>query len=307
MDQPLRLRALLTLLSVSLAWLVWGEAGRSSAELAATFEMRTRSARENIQTAQERERRERLLRVSERLAGRAAPPTTAAGTREFLVRVAGENGVELSQLRLQPLVRPPEGTLGAEAGITALGDPDSLSGFLAGVEGRGWPLRVERATLAVRGGLGTLTASVLVLWPDPGAAFTAADAGRLGDDPRLEALAAWLESVPGPDAAVPLAVAEPIEADTASAVGDPAKEPFEPIEADTATPPSEPRSRTPELHGFVDVGSGTPVRAALFYRGETTLVAVGDRVGEYTVVTLEPSEAVVLSRGEGPPLRLVLR
>lgn len=306
MDQRLRLRVLLTLLSFSLAWLAWGEARRSSAELAATFEMRTRSARESVQTAQERERRERLLRVSERLAGRAPPPTTAAGTREFLVRMAAERGVELSQLRLQPLVRPPEGTLGAEAGITALGDPDSLSRFLAAVEGKGWPLRVERATLAVRGGLGTLTASVLVLWPDAGAAFTAADAGRLGDDPRLERLAAWLESVPARGGSASFAAAAPIEAEPAPAVGPGIEEPLDHA-PDTATAPSEPRTETPELHGFVDVGSGTPIRAALFYRGETSLVGVGDRVGDYTVVTLEPSEAVVLSRGEGPPLRLVLR
>ena len=305
MDQRLRLRVLLALLSGSLAWLAWGEARRSSAELAAALDMQTRSARESTQTVQERERRERLHRVSERLAGRAAPPTSAAGTREFLVRLAGEGGVDLSQLRLQPLVRPPEGTAGAEAGITALGDPDSLSRFLAGVEGTGWPLRVERATLAVRGGLGTLTASVLVLWPDPAAAFTAADADRLGDDPRLEALAAWLESLPGPEAAS-LAAAEPVEVEPAPAVGDGMEDPLD-QPPDTATPPSELRSETPELHGFVDVGSGTPIRAALFYRGETTLVGVGDRVGDYTVVTLEPSEAVVLSRGAGPPLRLVLR
>ncbi|MYH21041.1 MAG: hypothetical protein F4023_13575 [Acidobacteria bacterium] len=304
MDQRLRLRVLLALLSVSLAWLVWGEARRASAEFAAALDMQTRSARESVQTAQERERRERLLRVSERLADRAPAPESAAGTREFLVRTAGEGGVELSQLRLQPLVRPPEGTAGAEAGITALGDPDSLSRFLAAVEGTGWPLRVERATLAVRGGLGTLTASVLVLWPNPAAAFTAADAGRLADDPRLEQLAAWLESVPRQDAAVSRAAAEPIEAAPAvdPGLGEPLVQP-----PDTATPPSEPRVETPELHGFVDVGSGTPIRAALFYRGETTLVGVGDRVGDYTVVTLEPSEAVVLSRGEGPPLRLVLR
>lgn len=305
MDQRLRLRVLLALLSVSLAWLVWGEARRSSAELAAALDVQTRSAREGVRSAQERERRARLLRVSERLAGRVPPPDSAAGTREFLVRMAGEGGVELSQLRLQPLVRPPEGTLGAEAGITALGDPASLSRFLAAVEGTGWPLRVERATLAVRGGLGTLTASVLVLWPDPAAAFTAADADRLGDDPRLEALAAWLESIPGPEAAS-LAAAEPVEVEPAPAVGDGMEDPLD-QPPDTATPPSELRSETPELHGFVDVGSGTPIRAALFYRGETTLVGVGDRVGDYTVVTLEPSEAVVLSRGAGPPLRLVLR
>ena len=306
MDPRLRLRVLFTLLSVALAWLVWGEARRAAAELAATFEVRNRLARQSVQTAEERERRERLLRVSERLARRAPPPASAAGTREFLVRTAGAGEVELSQLRLQPLVRPPEGTLGAEAGITALGDPDSLSRFLAAVEGTGWPLRVERASLAVRGGLGTLTASVLVLWPDPAAAFTAADAGRLGDDPRLEELAAWLESAPGPETAASLASAEPIGAEAGPAA-DAAAEELSGAPSDAETPPPGPRAETPELHGFVDVGSGAPIRAALYYRGETTLVGVGDRIGDYSVVTLEPPEAVVLSRGEGPPLRLVLR
>ncbi len=306
MDQRLRLRVLLVLLSFSLAWLVWGQARRSSAELAAALDLQTRSLRESTQTAQEQERRERLVRVSARLAGRAPPPTSAAGAREFLVRIAGEGGVELSQLRFQPVVRPPQGTAGAEAGITALGDPDSLSRFLAAVEGAGWPLRVERATLAVRGGLGTLTASVLVLWPDPATAFTAADVSRLGDDPRLEELAAWLESAPGPEAAAAVAVAGPIEGERGPAVDQGVEDPLD-EPADAATPPSEPRAAAPELHGFVDVGSGAPVRAALFYRGETTLVGLGDRVGDYTVITLEPSEAVVLSRGEGPPLRLVLR
>ena len=119
-------------------------------------------------------------------------------------------------------------------------------------------------------------------------------------------MAAWLESVPGPDAAASLAGAEPIEAEPAPAV-DHGVEDLLDQAFDTAASPPEPRVETPELHGFVDVGSGTPIRAALFYRGETTLVGVGDRVGDYTVVTLEPSEAVVLSRGEGPPLRLVLR
>lgn len=305
MDARLRPRVLLALLSGLLAWLVWGEARRASEDLEAALQVQTRSARENTQAARERERRERLRRVSERLAGRASPPTSAAEVREFLVRVAGSRSVELSQLRLQPVVRPPGGTLGAEAGITALGEPGSLSRFLAAIEGNGWPLRTERATLAVRGGLGTLTATVLVLWPDPDASFTVAEAGRLADDPRLEQLTAWLEAVPRADTPAPLAADRPVETEPVVEAG-PAAE--ELLERRPETPaPAAPASETPQLHGFVDVGSGTPVRAALFYRGETTLVGVGDRIGDYTVITLEPSEAVVLSRGEGPPMRLVLR
>lgn len=305
MDVRLRPRLLLALLSVLLAWMVWGEARRASEDLGAALQVQDRSARENTQAAESRERRARLHRVSERLAGRVPPPASAAEVRQFLVRVAGSQGVELSQLRLQPVVRPPEGTLGAEAGITVLGAPPSLSRFLAAIEGNGWPLRIDRATLAVRGGLGTLTATVLVLWPDPAASFTVADEGRLADDPRLEQLTAWLEAMPRSEAPVSLAAEPPAETEPVFEV-DPGAEAWIEEPPETVVP-AAPRSETPELHGFVDVGSGTPVRAALFYRGETTLVGVGDRIGDYTVVTLEPSEAVVLSSAEGPPLRLVLR
>ena len=307
MDGRLRLRFLLALLSALLAWFVWAEQRRASDELAAALQAQTRSSRENSATALERERREHFFRVAERLAERAPPPKNAAAVRGFFLQVAEDHGVELSASRLQPLVRPPDGTLGAEARITLLGDPAALSRFLASVEGRGWPLRTERATLAIRGGLGTLTATALVWWPDPAASFTAVDAGRVADDPRMEQLFAWLESAPsGPEHTVSRSTDEPdgVEAVPAMDAG-----PDESIEKppETVAPALAARSETPQLHGFVDVGSGTPVRAALFYRGETTLVGVGDRVGEYTVVTLEPSEAVVLSRGEGPPLRLVLR
>lgn len=305
MDEQLRLRLLVVLASGLLAWLVWTESQSAAHRLAVARQAQTQSTRENTQAARERERRDRLHRVAGRLAERPTPPTSAAAVREFLVGEADRRGVELSQLRLQPLVRPPEGTLGAEAGVTLLGDPVSLSALLAAVEGHGWPLRTERATLAVRGGVGTLSAGLVILWPDPAASFTAAEAAALADDPRLDGLATWLEGVPGPQATAPVAAAEPVEMKPAPPVEPGVQESGEaPPEA---APPSPPPSETPELHGFVDVGSGTPVRAALFYRGETTLVGVGDRVGDYTVVTLEPSEAVVLSRGEGPPLRLILR
>ena len=65
--------------------------------------------------------------------------------------------------------------------------------------------------------------------------------------------------------------------------------------------------RAPELHGFVDLGSGEPVQAALFYEGETVLVTAGDRVGRYRVADIEPSESVLLERPDGPPLLLTLR
>ena len=306
MDERLRLRFLLALASGLLAWFIWAEQRQASGELAAALEEQTRSAREDTATARERERRQHFLRVAERLAERAPPPASAAAVREFFLQVAEDHGVELSASRLQPLVRPPEGTVGAEARVTLLGDPAALSGFLSALEGRGWPLRAERATLAVRGGLGTLTATVIALWPDPAVSFSATDVARFADDPRMERLFAWLESIPGPERTTAVSTKRPEEAEQAPLA---APTPDESIgkPPETAVSVATAASETPQLHGFVDVGSGTPVRAALFYRGETTLVAVGDRVGEYTVVTLEPSEAVVLSRGDGPPLRLVLR
>ncbi len=306
MDERLRLRFLLALLSGLLAWFVWAEQRHAADELAATLEEQTRSAREDTASERERERRKHFLRVAEKLAERAPPPASAAAVREFFLQVAGDHGVELSASRLQPLVRPPEGTVGAEARVTLLGDPAALSRFLSAVEGRGWPLRTERATLAFRGGLGTLTATVFALWPDPAVSFTAVDAVRFADDPRMEALFAWLESVPAPERTASASTERPDEVEPAPFAAPTPDEPFE-KPPETAIPVATAASETPELHGFVDVGSGTPVRAALFYRGETTLVAVGDRVGEYTVLALEPADAVVLSRGEGPPLRLVLR
>ena len=137
MDGRLRLRFLLALLSALLAWFVWAEQRRASDELAEALQAQTRSLRENTATARERERREHFFRVAERLAERAPPPKSAAAVREFFLQVAEDHGVELSASRLQPLVRPPEGTLGAEARITLLGDPAALSRFLASVEGRG--------------------------------------------------------------------------------------------------------------------------------------------------------------------------
>ena len=48
------------------------------------------------------------------------------------------------------------------------------------------------------------------------------------------------------------------------------------------------------------------MKAALFYRGETVLVDAGDRLGEYTVVKIEPLDFVLVSRHGDPPLRIAL-
>lgn len=297
------MRFLLLVVCALLAWFAWDRQRQAMEDLATIREANSRSARQGAATERERERRVLLGRVVERLAGRAPPPASAAAVRDVLVRVAQGQGLDLSSARLQPLVRPPAGTAGTEARVTLLGDPGALSGFLAGIEGEGWPLRTDRATLAVRGGLGTLTATVLVLWPDPAGSFTEADAVRLAGDDRMERLFDWLGPRPGPQTMV----SAPATAAASAPFGDLAPDPVSetPPEAQAGPPPS--RAETPELHGFVDVGAGTPVRAALHYRGETALVAIGDRVGEFTVVGLEPSEAVVLAGPEGPPIRLILR
>ena len=306
MAESVRPRFLLALLCGLLAWWVWAGQRRAMDELGAVRLERTRSANEGAATRREAEQRATLRRVVERLAERPPPPRSAAGVREAFLGIARDEGVELSASRLQPLSRPPAGAAGTEARITLLGGPAALSRFLATVEGKGWPLRTDRASLAVRAGLGTLTATVIVLWPDPDDSVTAGDAGRLAGNPRLEDLFAWLEAASGPEVLAGIATDEPA-GDVA--VPSPASPP--PVDTESApdfeAPAGASEPAAPELRGFVDIGPGDPVRAALYYRGETTLVAVGDRLGEYTVLELEPSEAVVLSRREGPPLRLLLR
>ena len=310
MAERVRPRFVLALLCGLLAWFVWAEQQRAEDELGAVRLERTRSASEGAATRQEAEARAKLRRVVEQLGERVSPPASAAAVRDAFLQAAGVQGVELSASRLQPLVRPPSGTVGTEARITLLGDPAALSRFLSTLVGRRWPLRTGRANLAVRGGLGTLTATVVVLWPAPDGSFGAGDAARLASDPGMEDLLAWLESAPGPEVMGAAPTAEPAgeapdpSADPAPAVGG---ETVPDVEAPGVSSVVSSGPAPPKLRGFVDVGPGVPLRAALFYRGETTLVAVGDQLGEYTVVILQPSEAVVLSRGAGPPLRLVLR
>ena len=281
-----------------LAWLAWAGQRRASAELAALRQESARALRSGAAARAEEDRRVRLLRVTGQLAERDAPPASAAGVRARLVTMAAAHGVELSVSRLQPLVRPPASAVGTEAQMNLLGEVSALSRFLGALERSAWPLRTERAQLAVRGGVGTLAATVTVLWPDPAAAFTAEDELRLAADPRLQTLSAWLETAPPPGPAA-TSRAAPVEPRSTAALP----------EAAPVSPPSEriPPVETPQLHGFVNLGEGAPVQAALFYRGETILVGAGDRLGEYTVLELEPADTVLLSRPGTPPLRLSLR
>ncbi len=76
--------------------------------------------------------------------------------------------------------------------MTLLGEAPALSRFLGALERRLWPLRTERAQLAVRGGVGTLAATVTVLWPDTVAAFTPEDELRRAADPRVGVILAPL-------------------------------------------------------------------------------------------------------------------
>ena len=303
MADRVRVRLLLAALCALLAWFVWAEQRRTAEQLAVIRQANTRSARQGAATERERERRDLLGRVVQRLAGRVPPPTSATAVRDVLLRAAEGQGVDLSSARLQPLVRPPVGTAGTEARVTLLGEPRALSGFLAEIEGEGWPLRADRATLAVRGGLGTLTTTILVLWPDATDAFAEADVVRLAADDRMDQLFDWLEPDSGLDTMAASPTGELLPASAAELSPGPV------IESPLGTPtgPQSSRPETPELHGFIDVGVGTPVRAALYYGGETVLVAIGDRLGDYTVVGLEPSAAVVLVGPEGPPIRLIMR
>lgn len=298
-DPRLFRRSVLALLCGALALLMWSERRSASGRLAALSEEKARAARSGAVARQAEDRRFRLSRVLERLAERADPPAGAAALRDRLLATAAARGVELSASRFQPLFRPPSGTAGSEAQITALGGPSALTGFLAAIEGSGWPLRVERAQLGVRGGQGTLTATLIVLWPDPAAAFTADEELRLAADPRLDALSNWLETARPRDPPEPAAARAPPpdSAPPAAALAQAAEPP---------PPDAPPPVETPELHGFVHLGPGVPVRAALFYRGETTLVSTGDRLGEYTVIELQPSDTVLLARPGAAPLRLRL-
>ncbi len=301
MDERLRRRLLAAGLLAALAWLVWAERRDAARSLAELGRQAAAAARSGAAARAAAERQGRLVRVTERLAERIPAPTSAARLRNRLLGAARDHGVELSAARLQPLLRPPAGTAGSEARISAFGDPAALGRFLAALEGRGWPLRIESAGISVRAGIGTLTASLTVLWPSPPeASFTAAQVAELAGDPRLEALLAWLDT---PEIArPPRPRAEEVARTAAPETPAPVR-----VSAEAATAALPAGEETPDLTGFVHLGGDAPVQAALSYRGETLLVSAGERIGEFTVVEITPPDAVLLARPGTSPLRLTLR
>ncbi len=316
---PLRVRALLLLLVAALALWVWVERQAAAERSAGEARAGAAAARAQAESRRQSEREERLARLGALLERRRPAPASVAAVRERLLAIAAPLEVSLPLVRLSPLARPPRGVAGAEAQLTAEGETDALVAFVAAVEGRGWPLRFERTQLtepagAAAGRPSVLTATVSVLWPAPAAPPPGAATARrpdesateLADDPRLPGLLEGLEALlagpyadegpPPPAPASRVAAADP---------GD-SGEPEEDLPAAEAPPP--PRiPRAPELHGFVDLGGGQPVQAALFFEGETVLVSAGDRLGAYRVVAVEPADSVLLSRPDGPPLLLTLR
>lgn len=310
---PIRVRLLLLGLAAALAVWVWVERREAAERRDEEARAGAAAARAQAESRRRAEREARLARLGALLERRPPPPRSVAAVRERLLGIAAPLGVDLSLVRLAPLARPPRGAAGAEAQITAEGGTDALIAFVSAVESRGWPLRFERTQLreptgAASGRPTVLTTTAAVYWPDEAAPAPAAETARLADDPRLPALVAALEarleaSGAGEESPAPparLAAADPEEAPGAG--GEP-EEPPPPLDE-----PESPRiPRAPELHGFVDLGPGEPVRAALFFEGETVLVSAGDRLGDYRVVEVEPSDSVLLSRSDGPPLLLTLR
>lgn len=307
LDPGLRLRLLLLTLSFLIAWLAWREAGGVAAEVEAARQRAAAAATADAAGRERAGRRERFADLAAALGRRDPPPETPAQVRDALVAVARRAGVEVSTSRVQPLLRAPAGTRGAEVRVGADGDPTALRGFLNAVEGKGWPLRTDRVQLGLRdASRGSLMVTFTVLWPDPETPFTEADAIRVVEDPRIGPLAAWLvasldgsELPPSPPQPPILPEAPPIGAVPAAA------EPAfveDIVEAPPAAAADEPR-----LLGFVEVGRGLAAQAALGWRDRMTLVAVGDRIGDYVVTEIEPADAVVLVRPDAPPLRLTLR
>lgn len=316
---PLRVRALLLVLVAALALWVWVERQAAAERSAGEARAGAAAARAQAESRRQSEREERLARLGALLERRRPAPGSVAAVRERLLAIAAPLEVSLPLVRLSPLARPPRGVAGAEAQLTAEGETDALVAFVAAVEGRGWPLRFERTQLtepagAAAGRPSVLTATVSVLWPAPAPPSSPAATARrpdesateLADDPRLPGLLEGLEALlAGPDADEGPPPPAPASRVAAADPGD-SGEPEEDLPAAEAPPP--PRiPRAPELHGFVDLGGGQPVQAALFFEGETVLVSAGDRLGAYRVVAVEPADSVLLSRPDGPPLLLTLR
>lgn len=307
-----RLRALLTVLLAALTALVWTErrAALDRRSERAWAEQSAERARREVERGRERE--ERLARLAALLDRRPPGPRSVAEVRARLLDLAAPRGVDLTSVRLAPLARPPRGTAGAEAQLTAEGRTADLIEFVSAMEAGGWPLRFDRAQLtepsAAAGRPTVLTAAASVFWPEEGADTGAAAGGdaRLDEEieeiEEIEAVSDWLEArLPAAGRELRAAAPPPRPREPAGRAAPSAeREPPTPFR-----PPEVPRA--PELHGFVDLGSGEPVRAALFHEGETVLVTAGDRIGRYRVAVIEPSESVLLERPDGPPLLLTLR
>ncbi len=307
-DRALRLRLLLLTLSLLLAWLAWREARDAAAEVE-TARLRSQAAATADAAGREQAGREaRFAELAAALERRDAPPETPGDVREALVGVARGAGVELATSRVQPLLRSPTGTRGAEVRVSAEGDAARLRHFLNAVEQKGWPLRTDRIQLGLRDAdRASLAAEFTILWPDPEVRFTDTDAASLVADPRIGPLAAWLTaslaaSLDAPDHAVS---PSPLEFDPAAMVAVPAVAPPGFEEEFPEAPPAT--GGAPRLLGFVEVGPGTAPRAALAWRDEMTLVSVGDRIGDYEVAEIELAGTVLLVRPDAPPLRLTLR
>lgn len=311
---PLRVRALLLVLVAALASWVWVERRAAAERLAGEARAGAAAARAQAESRRRSEREERLARLGALLERRPPAPASVAAVRERLLAIAAPLGVALPLVRLSPLARPPRGVAGAEARLTAEGETAALIAFVSAVEGRGWPLRFERTQLAEPAGAAAgrpsvLTASVSVYWPDRAAPLPAVETARWADDPRLPGLLEGLEARlagSGADEEPPPS-ALPARPSRLAATGPGDREPSEEDPPEAAAPAPSRVPRAPELHGFVDLGGGQPVQAALFFEGETVLVSAGDRLGGYRVVAIEPADSVLLSRPDGPPLLLTLR
>ena len=311
LDPRLRTRFLLCVLAGLAGWTAWSEAGRAGERLAALEEQAARAARAEAEQSQGALERARYERLAALVGERGAGPTSAAALRERLLRLAAAGGVDLSATHFQPLPRPPVGTRGAEARVTAEGPVPAVLGFAEAIESAGWPLQPVRVQLQIPvrpddpDPPGALTFAFTVVWPDPDHPWPPPATVRLAADPRLEALenffaelpASGAPSVPGPPDAAPVAATAPLAPSLPS-----------PFPAPESREPGDPEAlAAPELRGFVDLGGGSPVRAVLFHEGETILAEVGDRVGAWTLIEVSPSETVLLVHPERAPVRLTLR
>ena len=306
-DPRLRFRVFLLLLVVPLCGYVWLHAHQAAERFEARHRQGRAAAAAAVAATRQAEARSRLERMVVLLERRGAAPKSPAEVRERLLAIASNTGVTLPVSRFEPLLRPPTSTAGTEVRITVEGAVADLLRFLADVEGAGWPLRSSRVQLGVPSpplpAPATLTAGFTILWPDPEGTWSPEDTARLVANLRTEGLATWLDAATSRSSAPPPG-RSPVPLSAEAAVRDAPDLP-DPTSVSAEDAPAVPAS--PRLHGFLDPGGGERVRAMLFFEGETMLVSVGDRLGDYTVVALEDSESVLLAHPDTPPLRLTLR